>query len=533
MGEIATGGSYTASSGQTKPQQLKLIPRLSPRVDLQTVLDLLHVGTPDTSWLAFTRKRGDKWEEYASVRLRQLRARAGQPWLSGLETALAHDGYVTINAMFRGGAELKHSIRRRNTIIEGQHVTATPGPWAPDVKPAAYLQRVKPGTGGLQYPYREAAGAQWLPAVWVDVDGYRATHPTDVRGTMANVMRAFDEGRIPPVSFLVRSGRGVWAFWLTVDDRNPTADEPAKILNGTSHTPQTPMRASRIALRLQQAINTALAERLKHIGADPAATDAARCVRIPGSIHTGSGSHVEWWPLFLDGRMPVYRLAELHADLGLTELAHQCGRRPKMIGPTLSEAQQQQRVKACQARHRRVWDAILQLSANSGGLREGQRNNALFYLALSGHHAGITDAEIERTIHATARASQGFGGDDFSEAQVRSILKSASKKARATITGASFAKIAADIGLGEGEARAVGLYKRKRDPQRTANLVARAGAISEIIDTGGIVPSVRDMAGLLAARGVRASHQAVWNTYRLLGLKADGRAGRKKARRLF
>jgi hypothetical protein len=113
-----------------------------------------------------------------------------------------------------------------------------------------------------------------------------------------------DAGFIPQPSIMARSGRGVYLFWLLRDVK-----DPARLPHAWPEKVQ-----------LYKACNRALNERLRAhlLPADPAAIDAARVLRVPGSIHRKALRRVTY-VIQLDqaGRGFVYTLPDLAAALDL------------------------------------------------------------------------------------------------------------------------------------------------------------------------------------------------------------------------
>jgi hypothetical protein len=113
-----------------------------------------------------------------------------------------------------------------------------------------------------------------------------------------------DRGVIPQPSIMARSGRGVYLFWLLRD-----AKDPAK-----------PPHAWPEKIELYKSCNRAIDERLRahRLPADLAAIDAARVLRVPGSIHRKALRRVTY-VIQLDeyGKGFVYTLPELAKFLDL------------------------------------------------------------------------------------------------------------------------------------------------------------------------------------------------------------------------
>ena len=113
-----------------------------------------------------------------------------------------------------------------------------------------------------------------------------------------------DLGVIPQPSIMARSGRGVYLFWLLRDVK-----DPARLPHAWPEK-----------VELYKACNRALNERLRShlLPADPAAIDAARVLRVPGSIHRKALRRVTYViQLDQDGRGFVYTLPDLAAALDL------------------------------------------------------------------------------------------------------------------------------------------------------------------------------------------------------------------------
>ena len=108
-----------------------------------------------------------------------------------------------------------------------------------------------------------------LNAVWLDLDVYRAPALDGLSrpSIAAEILRRARSAGLPPLSFLVDSGRGFYAIWL---------------LAGAAPAAEPRWRA---AMR-------ALVDWARDLGADPACTDPARVLRLPESWHDGVGRQV-------------------------------------------------------------------------------------------------------------------------------------------------------------------------------------------------------------------------------------------------
>jgi hypothetical protein len=95
---------------------------------------------------------------------------------------------------------------------------------------------------------------------------------------IGRVLNWQEVGQLPHASMIVRSGHGVWLLWLIRDIKNADSSQ----------------RAFPDKLELYSRVQAAIVERLLPLGADMAARDAARHLRIPGSLNSGSETNVEW-----------------------------------------------------------------------------------------------------------------------------------------------------------------------------------------------------------------------------------------------
>jgi len=128
-------------------------------------------------------------------------------------------------------------------------------------------------------PNRRVVNLARIGLLFADLDTYRepwAQGRSPEQLAAAVMFRCYDEG-VPPPSILVFSGRGVQAKWL---------------LDGT---------LPRQALPRWNACQRYLIDRLAGLGADPAAKDASRVLRLVNTVNSKSGEvcrviHVEHGP---------------------------------------------------------------------------------------------------------------------------------------------------------------------------------------------------------------------------------------------
>lgn len=170
---------------------------------------------------------------------------------------------------------------------------------------APYVNR----TTALPDVWRKEKDLSHLTACYSDVDCGRpeSDEPSqrqDWRAAQHNAQLLMDAGVIPQASIMARSGRGIYLFWLLRDWSDPMKLQkawPEKIL-------------------LYKSINRALDQRLRdqQLPADLRAIDAARVLRVPGSVHRKARRRVTYI-VQLDqyGKGFVYTLPELAQFLKL------------------------------------------------------------------------------------------------------------------------------------------------------------------------------------------------------------------------
>lgn len=248
----------------------------NPALDVDTILT---IHRDPRGHIGFVRKpapgqqRLDKYgkprtfETLFSIPAGELRA-----FLPGFAEWLASDSYFTVNAYYSAA------------------------PW-------------QNTTTGLPDVRRRERDLSRLTACYCDVDCGRpeSCEPgaaLEWRQAQHEVETLADAGTIPQPSIMARSGRGVYVLWLLRDEYDAT----------------TPPKAWPEKLQLYKLCNRSLNALLRThaLPADRQAIDAARVLRVPGSVHSKSGRRVQY-VVQLDqaGRGFVYTLSELATILQL------------------------------------------------------------------------------------------------------------------------------------------------------------------------------------------------------------------------
>lgn len=322
-----------------------------------------------------------------------------------LPFALEHlltDAYHSLNAFFRDGHEWE-------TNRDGRRVHKRP--FAPGLLPV----------------YRESRGVSRLNAVFVDLD----CHGVGLTPGVA-LGAAFDmqlRGEVPPPSVFVFSGRGAWLLW-TIRDRAAVVPDPDVLPASQDVTPLTLARELDLFGRLETAIGRTFA----HLGADSKAKDAARIVRLAGSVNSKVGERVFWLPQFVNGRMAFYTLDDLALAFNVTVPAPiRQALTPAVLADTTSPAPtvttwrwrerdpsrpvDPRRQAAARARIRAYWQHaladFLTLRRLRGERFPGCRQNAAFVFALLLRRNGVAPAvvydEVLKFAHETGLTADERG----------------------------------------------------------------------------------------------------------------------------
>jgi len=206
------------------------------------------------------------------------------PRTRGIESLHRHDGYILFAVKSSDGI-LTHlaSIRRSQLDslfplfrerLEKDSYVAINASW----RETSSLNRSKLALR----KYHSADTLKYLCACYADIDYYNKGRTFNQ--AFFEVLEAEKEGRIPPASMVIGSGRGMWLLWLLRDQTNPDqAHNGAWCDNPLNHA------------LLYSEIQREIWRRLAPIGADPQGTDAVRLVRMEGSFHTGAEKYVRWW----------------------------------------------------------------------------------------------------------------------------------------------------------------------------------------------------------------------------------------------
>lgn len=228
-------------------------------LDPEPILNI-HRGNPE-GYIAFLAKGepGGHAKNIAAVKVKEVRE-----MLPGiLAQYVSYDGYFTVNSYYQAGGLWKKT--------------------------------------GFHYPLRKEKNLLELAACYADLDIGRPETIDFEEGRMkADALQR--EGLIPPYSIMANSGRGMYLFWLLKDDKNPEGLP----------------RAYPATIKRYKQVNKALHKRLYELEPDLKAHDAARILRIPGSIHRKTLRKVHYiLQADINRQLMAYTLPELEEYLHL------------------------------------------------------------------------------------------------------------------------------------------------------------------------------------------------------------------------
>jgi hypothetical protein len=370
---------------------------------------------------------------------------------------------------------------------------------------------------GLNYALRETKDVRHLNAVWVDIDCYNAAISPDE--TAQIIAEQIYDGTLPHPSATARSGRGVYVLWF-LHDANAPENSPAATPKG---------------IETQSRVNGALVERFASIGADAAATDAARVLRVQGSLNSKNGQRVQWTLCQdEDGKPFTYALEYLTEFFGV--------KAPKKRGSFGRVAQRPgtapRRAAGPIEKHKRCSRDILKLEAERGGWKQGSRWRCLTRYAQILRGAGLKRCEVTERAEAMAQRCQPAFPSDAQDGNVAQIVNAAFE---GKIVNAEVAKLVTLFKVTDEKARRLQLetilpdaVKAERKAEKsaqshTARKLARQDAITAHLHAYPHA-SASEVLIALQSQGFKASSATVKRELReLFPNRARAKAGRKPA----
>ncbi len=420
------------------PQTVSL---LSPMSGLEA-LTALHYGAGAA--VAFARCGGDGWEECGACLATEL---------SGLWPALKshflRDAYFTLASTYH-----QHWVTRISAL-------------------------------GLPLWSRKTKQLRWLNVVALDLDRHQDSN-FSVERLLESFWRELEAQAIPLPTFVVFSGRGIWALWQIVNDKNPSQPVPAFVHK----------------CELAQRISHELVERFASLGADHNVTDSARVMRVPDSVNTKAApenSRVR----FFRASATTYTLPELAAALGV--------RAQKVSLPGERIAKDHAKANAAAMRWRHPLDGFRALWRMRGGFTKFTRRPAIYVYSLLLRKNRATPQQI---VTSCMELAESFT-PALSPVDVKRAVASSEKAIRYNVSNA---RLAAMLKITTEEQAALPRWFRPKVKRKSAQITARRALIAQELSSLGVRPSMRRLVRLLAEKhGVTVSRFTVAKDLRFMG----------------
>ena len=367
--------------------------------------------------------------------------------------------------------------------------------------------------------HRTKKDARWITSCFADIDCKRLG--IEVGDAIGAVIKAQDRKLLPPASIIMRSGNGIWLFWLV---------SGADHKSNSECLPAFPNLVDKWA-----AVQGAIHNRLVRLGADANALDLPRVGRIPGTTNAKAGVRVSYWVQYgADAKVPKY---------SLTQLADAFGVRPKVLTPTVqrvSTIYQERGHKGQAGRWLKAKENFLRLWKLRGTWKAGTRNAATFVYSiilrsLPGKHR-MEEAEIEKAVEELFRDFEQRHDHRYTIHEALSTLRSTRGTTKLAAMRNQTISDRLEITPEEAEllptwpaARRFNQAGEPRTKLKRQEIAARRRAIivQTIARNSGEIPSTRELAEIIERAGLdRPSTATVSADLRVLGLggkpDADG-----------
>lgn len=378
------------------------------------------------------------------------------------------------------------------------------------INAAHRMARGSKGRRGL--PAHKQETLRYLCACYCDIDFYRKGLTREE--VLVFVRGLVKTGELPAFSAVVESGRGLWLLWLLHDERDSSqAHLGAYDDNRTNH------------LQLHRKINQKIGQLLSEVGADPAAIDAARYIRVPGSFRSDVEEVVLWeWQDKFSQKVVSYTLGQLADELGISAPVS-----------TTSEKQPWDSGGKCPAR-RAGFDAAnknkleafqLIRRLRNGGISEGMRNNAAFILAACLKWNG-------RSLNGAVTEVSDFARTCSPPLPNRECLSAVKSAYRVCVRKMSYQWMANELDVTPDEALRISDALRKKFPaaarfggglalpgwresgKRATQRLLRRLEIRKVIQELGVVPSLRMLQKMLRKVGIVVGHVTIMTDLKAL-----------------
>lgn len=448
-------------------------------IDLDSMLTI-HRG--QDGYIGFVRKNEGDFENLFSIRVEEL-----QQMIPGLAKWLLKDSYFTVNSSYRAAP------------YESQ-ITGLPSVW------------------------RKETQLRYLNASYCDLDCGRPDSP-EPRKRMtwmdcyAQLSHRIEKGELLQPSMIGRSGRGLYLLWLLVGEKDSSL----------------PVRAFFDKIALYKAVNEAIAYKLEELAADFQSVDAARVLRVPGSVHTGVGQRATYAVFYGQNSKPfLYTLEEVAESFGVKVIKGV----PQPIERQLPPARRlrftpkdrrgsvPRRRAGYVKRYEYLARDIFTICQYEGGWTQGWRYRKLQLNADALLRAGMPLETVVTAVEGMAaecRPPYPTPGE-ANDIPVRQIVTEASKGAKRVL---SRPKLVAIFRVTPELARKLELcyilpkevLEEQRRPSKKEQIAKRREFIKAWVQHYHVIPTQRRMAEILAEYGIDVVGRTVGNDYKALKYK--------------
>ena len=247
--------------------------------------------------------------------------------------------------------------------------------------PSNYRSTIHPG---LKKPRRTCDNLRWLTSCFVDLDVYK--NGKTFSEVFAQIIEMQESGDIPPATWIVNSGRGLWLLWMLHDKKNP-------------NQPQSAFFEKRM---IWNKIQSAIFQRLAKLGADANSKDGSRVTRIPGSMNTKAERRVSYWTQHDDqGQRFSYTMDQLAEAFNVKTSKGQ--KQALALVTQLDEEQRQKKKRGWIALQNKRMKMFTALWTYRDGFREGCRNNAALIYAWLLFKSGRERQEVLSAVTGMAK----------------------------------------------------------------------------------------------------------------------------------
>jgi hypothetical protein len=365
---------------------------------------------------------------------------------------------------------------------------------------------------------------RYLCAVYCDLD----CHKSGVKfgSALGTVINYQDEGKIPPASVIVRSGRGMWLLYLLHDPRKPELPPEAWSEKVIQYVEINRALGQRLVNLEADALKDQAAED-RRLGVDTGARDALRVTRVPGSVNSKAADpvypRVKYWVQSGDCKHPVtYTLDQLAAAFGVQPKLDHTSQRA-FAAAALPKGSRKRGPTGTNMRRLRDFGV---LRAQRGGFGEGHRNNACLVYALLLRANGADRDAVKDSVDALGQECR----PPLDQPAIRNAVKSAFVRTDSgsyqfgQMKDQTIAELLDITSAEAGELEEMPCASQFRvidvhiveplSPERRRELIRR------LIEKAKGVPTCRRMAELLALEGHSISQRQVVTDYRALGIES-------------